>query len=306
MRHSILNLIELLGSDFQQLLHSILNRYPVLVVGQDVEVVDDFVESLALLAPHRHQLVFWRDFTSEDDILSVWAEERHDYEVSRTLVCCKSANLRLLLDRISNIAGWIVGVSMGSRALGLEVNDDLFAKILHVAENSAVNVGVLEIDDSQRLHFKTTKPIQSKLEVERYIVHKILTRKTQSLERIRRLLKKSVRGVAVPESFVNTLLQLDVESAKITHDMFNEEVNGFVHAARRAILILSRVRFARELGAPTKLTERNLFEAIGWNIGGIDEMIRFVQAEWHEDFSDCVNGNSVMGLSAWVDSMWGA
>ncbi|MHA1771140.1 MAG: hypothetical protein ACTSYL_09175 [Candidatus Thorarchaeota archaeon] len=306
MRYSILELIDLLDDQFHVLLHAILHRYPILVVGQNAECVDDFVDSLVALAPHRHQLVFWRDFTTEEDIISVWMEERHNYEVARTIVCSKAANIRLVLDRISNFAGWIVGVPLGSRTLGLNIDEPLIQQIYRTVEQGSRNVGVLEIKSQIEVQFRILHPIQSKLEVEKHVVEKILTRKKQSLERIRRLLKKSIRGTAVPETFVTELLQLNEEAGQITKDMFNEEISGFVHAARRAVTILARIRFARELGAPTKLTERNLFEAIGWNTGHLGDIIQFVNAEWHEDFSDCVSGDTFLGLGAWVDSMWGA
>ncbi len=306
MRYSILEMIELLGDQFHMLLHAVLNRFPILVVGQIPEAVDEFVDGLVSMAPHRHQLVFWRDFTLEDEILAVWLEERHNYEVARSVVCAKSANLRLLLDRMSSLVGWIVGVPYGSRVLGLDIDDATMERVYHIARQGSPNVGILKVDSSEQVQFQTMRPIESKLEVEKHIVGKILSRKRQSLERIRRLLKKSVRDMTVPESFVSELLQLEEESSSITKDMFYEEVNGFVHAAHRAVTILSRVRFARELGASTKLTKRNLFEAIGWNIGELRDIIQFIKAEWHEDFSDCVSDDSLLGIGAWVDSMWGA
>ncbi len=37
----------------------------------------------------------------------------------------------------------------------------------------------------------------------------------------------------------------------------------------------------------------------------MSDLIRFIRAEWHEDFSDCVKSGALSGLGAWVDSMWG-
>ena len=82
MTYSILRMIELMDNQFPLLLNAILERIPVLVAGEDIELVDDVTECLTTLSPHRHKLVFWRDFTSESEILSVWEEEKHNYEVS--------------------------------------------------------------------------------------------------------------------------------------------------------------------------------------------------------------------------------
>jgi len=305
MTYSILHMIELMGEQFPLLLHSVLERIPVIVAGEDIELVDDIAESLTTLSPHRHKLVFWRDFTSESEILSVWEEEKHDYEVSRTVVCGLSGNLRLALDRITRYTGWMLAIPLGSTVLGIEVNEKTLENVTsHVLRNSN-NCGILRVESPSSMHFTLIKPIESNYNVEKKIVSKILVRKRQSLERIRRLLTKSLRGMNVSEHIISAVLKLDDESEKLTQDVFEEEVNNYVHAARRAVTLLSRIRLARELGASTTLTERNLYEAIGWEGGELPDLIRFIRAEWHEDFSDCVKLGTISGLGAWVDSMWG-
>jgi hypothetical protein len=305
MTYSILRIIELMDNQFPLLLNSVLERTPVIVAGEDIELVDDITESLTTLCPHRHKLVFWRDFTSESEILSVWEEEKHNYEVSRTVVCGLSGNLRLALDRISRFAGWILAIPLGSTVLGVQVNEKTLEDVTaHILTNSA-NCGILRITSPSSMTFTLVKQIDSSLDVEKKAVNKILIRKKQSLERIRRLLTKSLRGTNVPDHIVTAVLKLDDESEKLTQDVFEEEINNYVHAARRAVTLLSRIRLARELGASTTLTERNLYEAIGWDGGGLTDLIRFIRAEWHEDFSDCVKMGTLSGLGAWVDSMWG-
>jgi hypothetical protein len=305
MTYSILHMIELMNEQFPLLLHSILERIPVVVAGEDIELVDDIAESLTTLSPHRHKLVFWRDFTSESEILSVWEEEKHDYEVSRTVVCGLSGNLRLALDRITRFAGWTLAIPLGSTVLGIEVNEKTLQDVIsHILKHSE-NCGILRVGSPSSIDFSLFKSIDSSYNVEKKIVSKILVRKRQSLERIRRLLTKSLRGMNVSEHIINAVLKLDDESEKLTQDVFEEEVNNYVHAARRAVTLLSRIRLARELGASTTLTERNLYEAIGWDGGELPDLIHFIRAEWHDDFSDCVKLGTISGLGAWVDSMWG-
>jgi hypothetical protein len=306
MTYSIMQMIELLGEQFPLLLNSVLNRLPILVVGEDMELIDDIAESMTMLCSHRHKLVFWRDFTSENEILSVWEEERHDHEVNRTVVCCLSANLRLALDRISRFTGWLITLPLGVSVLGIHVDESTLQDVMSRVLQTSENCGILRVSSPSHMTFSLVRPCSSSLNVEKRIVEKILTRKNQSLERIKRLLRKSLRGMKASEHIISVVLKLDDESEKLTHDVFDEEINSFVHAARRAVTLLSRIRLARELGASTTLTERNLYEAIGWEGGDLPDLIRFIRAEWHEDFSDCVKGGSLSGLGAWVDSMWGS
>ena len=306
MTYSIMRMIELMGDDFPLLLNAILSRIPVLVIGEDVELVDDLVDSLTMLCPNRHKLVFWRDFTSEKDILAVWEEEKHDYEVSRTVVCCLSSNIRLALDRIESFIGWIIAIPLGANVLGIRVSEELLQDVIARVLQHSGNCGLLRVKSPSSINFELANTCNSSLDMEKRIVNKILTRKHQSLERIKRLLRKSLRGLKVSKSLIDAVLKLDDESEKLTHDVFDEEVSGYVHAARRAVTLLSRIRLARELGASAILTERNLYETIGWEGGTITDLIRFINAEWHEDFSDCVKGGALSGLGAWVDSMWGS
>jgi hypothetical protein len=305
MTYSIMKLIELMGDQFPLLLNSLLERMPVIVAGEDIELVDDITESLATLCSHRHKLVFWRDFTSETEIFSVWEEEKHNHEVSRTIVCGLSGNLRLAMDRISRFAGWILAIPLGFTVLGVQVSESTLQDMTsHILKNSN-NCGILRVSSPSLITFSLVRSSTSSLEVEKKIVNKILFRKKQSLERIRRLLTKSLRGLDVSNHILTAVLKLDDESEKLTQDVFEEEINNYVHAARRAVTLLSRIRLARELGASTTLTERNLYEAIGWDGGELPDLIQFIRAEWHEDFSDCVKSGALSGLGAWVDSMWG-
>ncbi len=305
MSYSILRFIELLDEAFPQLFNSVMKRIPILVTGSDIELVDDLVESVTHLAPHRHRLVFWRDFTSEHEILSVWEEERHNYEVNRTIVYSLASNLRLALERNRNFSGWIIGVALSNKSEGSYVSRPELEEVITYITQTSKSYGHLELVAPSSMKFTLFSENESNLNVEKKIVNKILTRKTQSLERIRRLLGKSLKGTLISHDTVYAVLNIDDEAETITQDMFEEEVNNFVHAARRAVTLLSRIRLARELGASTVLTERNLCEAIGWDGGGLEDLIRFIHAEWHEDFSDCVKTGALSGLGAWVDSMWG-
>ncbi|MBD3405568.1 MAG: hypothetical protein GF411_05465 [Candidatus Lokiarchaeota archaeon] len=304
MTYSILNLIEIMNSEFHLLLNTILSRIPVLVVGEDIELVDDLTESLSSLCSHRHKLVFWRDFTTENDIVSVLEEEKHNYEVNRTVVCCLSSNLRLALERINTFSSWVISVPLGSKSLGMEINSETLSSITEKVAESG-NCGILRIMSPSDFSFSLISSIARSLDVEKNIVSKILERKNQSLERIRRLLRKSLRDIENSEHITKVVLNLDDEAEKLTRDVFVEEINNYVHAARRAVTLLSRIRLARELGTSTSLTERNLFETIGWKGGTVSDLIQFIRAEWHEDFSDCVKNGTLSGLGAWVDSMWG-
>ncbi len=303
MTYSVLKLIEILGDAFPLLLSTTLNRIPILIAGEDVELVDDVTGSIARLTPHRHNLVFSRDISSETEVLAIWDEERHDYEIARTSICCFSSASKSALEHVLCFDGWLISVPLvSSDRNGPTTLNHVIARIM----STSSNCGVLRIHSPSEMRFNLVRPNTQSLTVEKSIVHKIVTRRQQSLERIRRLLSKSLRDANTPRNIVELVLNLEDESEKLTSDMFEEEVNSYIHAARRAVTILSRIRLARELGAPIMLTERSLFEAIGWESGDLNDLIQFIHAEWHENFMDCVKNGALLGVGAWVDSMWGS
>lgn len=304
MTYSVMQLIEHLDDEFPYVLNCILNRMPLLVQGHNPELLDDLVSSLALLCPQRHQMVFWRDFTTEEEFQAVWTEEKHNIQVERSVFCCFSSNTELLVERISNFSSWLIALPL-SNSSARSTGQDLGSIIRKKALEHCGNIGTLLVESPSVMTFSFTKNPEWNLELEKSIVKKITIRRKQSLERIRRLLRKSLRDLNVSNQIVQIVLQLEDEAEKLTSDVFNEEVNKYIHAARRAATILSRVRLAREMGAPTTLTHRNLCEAIGWEEGDIDSILRLIYAEWHDDFSNCVRNGRFSGLGAWVDSMWG-
>ncbi|TFG95595.1 hypothetical protein E4H12_12940, partial [Candidatus Thorarchaeota archaeon] len=172
MTYSILRMIELMDNQFPLLLNSVLERIPVIVAGGDIELVDDITECLTTLSPHRHKLVFWRDFTSESEILSVWEEEKHNYEVNRTVVCGLSGNLRLALDRISLFGGWILAIPLGSTVLGVQVTENTLIDVTSHILNNSGNCGILRIDSPSSLTFSLVNQSNSSLDVEKKIVNK--------------------------------------------------------------------------------------------------------------------------------------
>ena len=203
MTYSILRMIDLMDDQFPLLLNAVLERMPVIIAGEDIELVDDITESITTLCSHRHKLVFWRDFTSQSEILAVWEEEKHNYEVNRTIVCGLSGNLRLALDRISRFTGWVLAIPLGSTVLGIEVTEKTLDDVVsHILRNSG-NCGILRVSSPSSMNFSLIRPSDSTLDVEKRIVSKILIRKKQSLERIRRLLTKSLRWQASSDRFRN-------------------------------------------------------------------------------------------------------
>ncbi len=253
-------------------MNTVLEIIPVIVTVKDIELFDKITESLTTLCPHRHKLEFMHDFAYESDILPVWDEEKHNPEVRRSVVCGLYNSRSIVMSRISHFTGWILAVPLDSESTLQHV-------IKLILENS-LNCGILRVDSSSPVSFSLAKSSEKSLKVERAILNRTIERRNESIEEIRKVISKNLHGY-------ERISLMDQE--KIAQDIFEEEINSYVHAARRAVVLLFRVLVARKDGVSTTLKEEDIFKAIRFDDGDLQDLIRFIKSEWYLDFADCVD-----------------
>ena len=65
MTYSIMRMIEMMGDEFPLLLNAVLSRFPIIVAGRDIELVDDITNIITMICSDLNKIMFWRDFKSE-------------------------------------------------------------------------------------------------------------------------------------------------------------------------------------------------------------------------------------------------
>jgi hypothetical protein len=297
IKYTLKKLIEILGKNqFALLLRIILDRIPVVIIGKDHNEIDNLLNGLIAMAPHRHEYVFWSDFIENDEYLSLIQEEENDFNIPRNVFCAPPNATKHLFDKIEKYKGWIIGfdVSNGLTKEGVIINFRKFEeKFLVISiEKNDFKLSLFGLDNNLNLDF------------EKKIIEKAIQKTEIALEKMKRVLKKRIK--TPPSNEVMTaIMRFDVEEERIRTNIFIQEIQTFVHAGIRSLAILSRIDLLRELGFNVELSGNTLLQTIDYDEVDPDRIIQLIQAEYGINFSSCIKGGKIVQVGDRIDGFWG-
>lgn len=185
-KYTLKKLIEILGKNqFAFLLRIILDRIPVVIIGKDHSDIDNLLNGLIAMAPHRHEYVFWSDFIENDEYLSLIQEEEDDFSIPRNIFCAPPNASKHLFDKIEKFKGWIIGfeVSNGVTKEGVIINFRKYEEkflIISIEQNN-LKFTSFGLDNNLNLDF------------EKRIIDKAIQKTEIALEKMKRVLKKRLK-----------------------------------------------------------------------------------------------------------------
>ena len=296
-KYTLKKLMEILGKNqFALLLRIILDRIPVIIIGKDHNEIDNFLNGLIAMAPHRHEYIFWSDFIENDEYLSLIQEEDNDFSIPRNVFCAPTNASKHLFNRIERFRGWIIGfeISNGISQEGIIANfrnyEERFLIIL--IEQNELKLSLFGVDNNINLDF------------EKKTIDKAIQKTEIALEKMKRVLKKRIK--TPPSNDVMTaIMRFDIEEEKIRSNIFIQEIQTFIQAGMRSLAILSRIDLLRELGFDVELSGSTLLQTIDFEEINPDRIIQLVQAEYGVDFSPCIKGGKIIQVGDRIDGFWG-
>lgn len=296
-KYTLKKLLEMLGKNrFALLLRIILDRIPVIIIGTDHNEIDNFLNGLIAMAPHRHEYVFWSDFIENDEYLSLVQEEDNDFNIPRNVFCAPTNTSKHIFNRIEKYRGWIIGfeISNGVSQEGIIANFKKYEArfLLILIEQNGLKLSLFGIDNNINLDF------------EKKILDKAIQKTEVALEKMKRVLKKKIK--TPPSNDVMTaIMRFDVEEEKIRSNIFIQEIQTFIQAGMRTLAILSRIDLLRELGFDVELSGDTLLQTIDFEEINPDRIIQLVRAEYGVDFSPCIRGGKMIQVGDRIDGFWG-
>jgi len=296
-KYTLKKLMEILGKNqFALLLRIILDRIPVIIFGKDHNEIDNFLNGLISMAPHRHEYVFWSDFIENDEYLSLIQEEDNDFNIPRNVFCAPTNASKHIFNRIEKFRGWIIGfeISNGISQEGVISNFKNFEErfLIIIMEQNELKLTLFGVDNNINLDF------------EKKIIDKAIQKTEIALEKMKRVLKKKIK--TPPSNDVMTaIMRFDIEEEKIRSNIFIQEIQTFIQAGMRSLAILSRIDLLRELGFDVELSGNTLLETIDFEEVNPDRIIQLVQAEYGVDFSSCIKGGKIIQVGDRIDGFWG-
>ena len=296
-KYTLKRLMEILGKNqFALLLRIILDRIPVIIIGKDHNEIDNFLNGLIAMVPHRHEYIFWSDFIENDEYLSLIQEEDNDFSIPRNVFCAPTNASKHLFNRIERFRGWIIGfeISNGISQEGIIANfrnyEERFLIIL--IEQNELKLSLFGVDNNINLDF------------EKKTIDKAIQKTEIALEKMKRVLKKRIK--TPPSNDVMTaIMRFDIEEEKIRSNIFIQEIQTFIQAGMRSLAILSRIDLLRELGFDVELSGSTLLQTIDFEEINPDRIIQLVQAEYGVDFSPCIKGGKIIQVGDRIDGFWG-
>ena len=92
------------------ILYCLLDRIPLIVLGEDSDKIDNFLIELSELAHFRKDYVFYTDFISKIDYENLISNENIDYNYQRAHIRCPCNVSLKALNQFDNINSWIIGI----------------------------------------------------------------------------------------------------------------------------------------------------------------------------------------------------
>jgi len=293
MARKLLNklITNLSKEEFSQLLNCLFLRIPIIVFGENSDTINMFVDFLATLIPHREPIVYWTDFVTREEHLQLLSAEERDYDVKRVIILIYTQYAKRALSEFSEFKGCIIGVKSTSMAL-----EDVIKIILGKNDSCGVfyvsNLFKFRIYGNISMYFG------------KMLSEHVIEKTGVAMERIRKVLIKKLGKKQLNENILKILLDFDVEEEAIREEILKEEILKFVHACRRALYLLSRIRLLEQFRITGRISGKTLLETIGYFQTPPEDIILFIKAEWGEDFENILQKGRLSHIEDWLSSLW--
>ncbi len=294
------NLIEdLKKSDSSLIFYCLLNRIPIIITGEDSDIIDNLLIDLSDLMHFRKEVVFYTDFISNSEYQELLKNEAIDYNSQRTHIRCSCDVSGKSLMEIDQFNSWIMGFELDNDKRKLEnfinfikekidffLNIMIFSKSISI---SCVGLNLRQID----------------LTFEENILQKISRDTEKAIVKMKRVLLEKTKPEKLDKELIRTLLDFEVEKKELKKNILKNEIQKFYSGSKRSFFILSKLSLLNSFEMAVRIGNKTLLEIIDYDEATIGRMVSFIEKEWGEDFSNLFeNGKKVNALDS-MQSLWG-
>ena len=283
---------------FNKLLNALLLRIPIVVLGEHERDVNYFIVNLAKLVPHRQQVIFWTDFVTNQEADLLFENEKQNHDNKRVIILCNSNVMCQALQKISRFDAWAMAFVPKSK-------DDLMAMMNKLKSCTTTFLVVSLSGEKDQVKVYGRDPFTAGFKFEKKIIAKVIEEANTSITRLSRLITKKVGKTAISKQLLSSVVNFDTEASMIQQDLYEKELSEFVHAARRAFTLLTRLKLVHEFGLKVRIDSQTLLDTIDYDQIVPEKLLQFINAEYGEDFADCLGTGRMSRIGDWIDGMWG-
>lgn len=281
------------------ILYCLLDRIPIIVLGEDSEKIDDFLIELSELVHFRKEYVFYTDFVSREDYENLISNEYMDYNYQRAHIRCPCSVSFKALSQFDNLHSWLIGLKKPNKKEELIYIKDLIRKntncLLYI--NLTSNAISIEVEG---LNLKLIDLI-----LEQNIFKKISQDTEKSIAKMKRVLSDKITTNQLDKDLLKTLLDFEVEKNELKKNIFRREIQNFFSGSKRAYFILSRLNLLNNIGIQTRISSKTLLETIDYEEAPIERICTFIKKEWGDNYSDLIEDGKKAIMGDKIVSLWG-
>ncbi|MFW9990201.1 MAG: hypothetical protein ACFFC3_16285 [Candidatus Odinarchaeota archaeon] len=281
------------------ILYCLLDRIPVVVLGDDSDKIDRLLIELSELVHFRKDYVFYTDFISKEDYETLISNENIDYNYQRAHIRCPCNVSLKALNQFDDIDSWLIGLTIPRER-------DEMNYIKNLIRNKANKLIFIKIsNDSVSIEIEGINLKVIDLMLEQNIFKKISQDTEKSIVKMKRVLSDKITKSQLDNDLLKTLLDFEEEKNELKKNIFKREIQNFYSGSKRAFFILSRLNLLNDIGIQTRIGSKTLFETIDYEVAPIERIISFIKKEWGEDYTLLIEDGKKAFIGDKIVSLWG-
>ena len=281
------------------ILYCLLDRIPVIVIGDDSEKINNFLIELSELVHFRREYVFYTDFISLEEYEDLIANENIDYNYQRAHIRCPCNVAIKALNIFKNVDSWLIGIVTPKQ------KEDLLKLKDYISNKARIILYISFFSNNFSIDLEQMNLKSVDLTLEENIFKKISQDTEKSIIKMKRVLNDKITSNQLDKDLVKTLLDFEIEKSELKKNIFKREIQNFYSGSKRAFFILSRLNLLNNIEIYTKIGSKTLLETIDYEEASIERIISFIRKEWGEDFSDLIEDGKKSFMGDKIVSLWG-
>jgi hypothetical protein len=281
------------------ILYSLLDRIPIIVLGEDSDEIDEFLIELSELVHFRKEYVFYTDFVSREDYQNLISNENLDYNYQRSHIRCPCNVSFKAISQFDNLHSWLIGLKIPKKKEELLYIKNLIKKNTPKLVYITITANAISIE-IEGFNFKLID-----LALEQNIFKKISQDTEKSIAKMKRVLSDKITSNQLDKDLLKTLLDFEEEKNILKKNIFKREIQNFYSGSKRAYFILSRLNLLNNIGIQTRVGSKTLLETIDYEEAPIERICSFIKKEWGEDYSDLIEDGKKAIMGDKIVSLWG-
>lgn len=281
------------------ILYCLLDRIPIVILGDDSDYIDNILIELSELVHFRKDYIFYTDFISKIEYENLISNEEIDYNYQRAHIRCPCNVSFKALNQFDKIQSWLIGLKNSEEKEQLNYIKNLIKK----KANEILYIIITPKDIYIDLEGVNIKSID--LTFEQNIFKKISQDTEKSIAKMKRVLSDKITTNKLDKDLVKTLLDFDQEKSELKKNIFKREIQNFYSGSKRAFFIFSRLQLLNNLEIQTNIGSKTLLETIDYEEASIERIISFIKKEWGENYSDLIEDGKKAFIGDKLVSLWG-